>query len=278
MQKLIQPLGFLINDRIGLLLSYYITFLEPNYPFSMEVHHHSGAHHEEKHFKDYFLEFLMIFLAVTMGFLAENLREYITDNNHVEELAGQLKEDLINDTTKLTHLIAFQQVQLRRADSLYEILTQPPANIDYKKLQNMIVDCDRLDFFYPSTGAMSTIKRDLHLRKFVKTKIAKHMDLYEKDIVVLEKFESRDIDYMGKYLESFVSSHFTPENITAAITRSPVVSATMRNLSPPDLVQLSVDINLIKAYNIRLLGQYEKTKADAVLFIQHINVTYSLDD
>ncbi len=244
----------------------------------MEVHHHSGGHHEEKHFKDYFLEFLMIFLAVTMGFLAENLRESITDKNHVEELAGQLKEDLINDTTKLTHLIAFQQVQLRRADSLYEILIQPYNSIDYKKLQNMLVDCDRLDFFYPSTGAMSTIKKDLHLRKFVKTKIAKHIDLYEKDIVVLEKFESRDIDYMGKYLESFISSHFTPENITTAITRSPVVNATMRNLSPADLVQLSVDINLIKAYNIRLLGQYEKIKADAVLFIQHINVTYSLDD
>jgi hypothetical protein len=278
MQKLIQCPGLLYKEENGLLLSYFITFLEPNYPFCMEVHHHSGGHHEEKHFKDYFLEFLMIFLAVTMGFLAENLRESITDKNHVEELAGQLKEDLINDTTKLTHLIAFQQVQLRRADSLYEILIQPYNSIDYKKLQNMLVDCDRLDFFYPSTGAMSTIKKDLHLRKFVKTKIAKHIDLYEKDIVVLEKFESRDIDYMGKYLESFISSHFTPENITTAITRSPVVNATMRNLSPADLVQLSVDINLIKAYNIRLLGQYEKIKADAVLFIQHINVTYSLDD
>jgi hypothetical protein len=244
----------------------------------MEVHHHSGGHHEEKHFKDYFLEFLMIFLAVSMGFLAENLREFITDKNHVEELAGQLREDLSNDTTKLTRLIAFQQVQLRRADSLYEILIQPSADIEYKKLQNMVVDCDRLDFFYPSTGAMSTIKKDLHLRKFVKTKIAKHIDLYEKDIVVLEKFEARDIDYMGKYLESFISNHFTPENVTAAVTRSPVVSATMRNLSPADLVQLSVDINLIKAYNIRLVGQYEKIKTDAVLFIQHINTTYNLDD
>ena len=244
----------------------------------MEVHHHSGGHHEEKHFKDYFLEFLMIFLAVTMGFLAENLREFITDKNHVEELAGQLREDLSNDTTKLTRLIAFQQLQIRRGDSLYEILMQPAAAIDYKKLQNMVVDCDRLDFFYPSTGAIATIKKDLHLRKFVKTKIAKHIDLYEKDIVVMEKLESRDIDYMGKYLESFISNHFTPENVAASVTRSPVVSATMRNLSPADLVQLSVDVNLIKAYNIRLVGQYEKIKTDAILFIQHINTTYNLDD
>ncbi len=36
----------------------------------MEVHHH--PHVEKKAFKEYFLEFLMIFLAVTMGFFAEN--------------------------------------------------------------------------------------------------------------------------------------------------------------------------------------------------------------
>jgi hypothetical protein len=246
----------------------------------MEVHHHSGSHGHggKKGFKDYFQEFLMLFLAVTLGFMAENLRESISDKHHVQELAGQLKEDLINDTSKLARLIEFQQLQVRRADSLFAILTQPPASIDHMKLQNMIVDCDRIDLFYPSTGAISTIKKDLHLKKFVETKIAKHIDLYEKDIAILEKFEARDIDYMGKYLESFVSNHFTPENITAAIVRSPVVNATMRNLSPADLIQFSVDINLIKAYNLRLVGLYQKIKADAVSFLEHINTTYSLDE
>jgi hypothetical protein len=33
----------------------------------MEVHHRPTV--EKKHFKEYFLGFLMIFLAVTMGFL-----------------------------------------------------------------------------------------------------------------------------------------------------------------------------------------------------------------
>ncbi|HEY4875714.1 MAG TPA: hypothetical protein VIH86_09100 [Puia sp.] len=41
----------------------------------MEVHHHPDVHHQRKRFKEYFLEFLMIFLAVTMGFFAESLRE-----------------------------------------------------------------------------------------------------------------------------------------------------------------------------------------------------------
>ena len=43
----------------------------------MEVHHH--PHVEKKNFKEYFLEFLMIFLAVTMAFIGENMREQLSD-------------------------------------------------------------------------------------------------------------------------------------------------------------------------------------------------------
>jgi hypothetical protein len=35
----------------------------------MEVHHHPNLHHEKKPWKEYILEGLMIFFAVTMGFL-----------------------------------------------------------------------------------------------------------------------------------------------------------------------------------------------------------------
>ena len=37
----------------------------------MEVHHH--PHVEKKNFKEYFLEFVMIFLAVSYLFFAENM-------------------------------------------------------------------------------------------------------------------------------------------------------------------------------------------------------------
>jgi hypothetical protein len=46
----------------------------------MEVHHHPHLPHgEKKKFKEYFLEFLMIFLAVTLGFFAENVREHFDE-------------------------------------------------------------------------------------------------------------------------------------------------------------------------------------------------------
>jgi hypothetical protein len=244
----------------------------------MEVHHHSGAHEGPRHFKEYFKEFLMIFLAVSLGFFAENVREALSDNNHVEELAGQLKEDLINDTLKIERHITAEAIQMKRTDSVYAILTSPYKEIDFITLQKLLIACDYIDPFYPSTGAMSTIKVELHLKKFVKTKISAHIDEYEKEITVLQTLENRDIEYMGKFIESFMSSHFTPENAFAAVNHTPFVSNSLRNITPIDLVQLSVDINLIKAYHQQLLNRYKEIKANATLFIAHINATYSLDD
>jgi len=51
----------------------------------MEVHHH--PHVEKKGFKEYFLEFLMIFLVVTLGFIAENIREEVSNKAKLSRLA-----------------------------------------------------------------------------------------------------------------------------------------------------------------------------------------------
>lgn len=231
-----------------------------------------------KKFKEYFWEFLMIFLAVTLGFVAENIRESITDSNHVSELAGQLVGDLATDTTNLQRLIGNQQLQVKRADSLYTCLRQPMNAFDYKKLQQLLIDCDNINVFYPSTGAISTIKLELHVKQFVKTRISAHITNYERGVAVLQAFETRSIDYMGKYLETFMSSHFTAENAAAAVNHEPFVTNSMRNIGPADLVQLSVDINLIKEYDLQLINKYTTIKRDAVAFMSYLRKTYDLDE
>ncbi|HLY69768.1 MAG TPA: hypothetical protein VKR53_08560 [Puia sp.] len=64
----------------------------------MEVHHHPKA--EKKNLKEYFLEFLMIFLAVTMGFFAENLREHIGDKGKEREYLSSMVNELAYDTSQ----------------------------------------------------------------------------------------------------------------------------------------------------------------------------------
>jgi hypothetical protein len=88
----------------------------------MEVHHHPDLHHQPKKWKEYFLEFLMIFLAVTLGFFAENIREHLVNVKKEREYIITLKEDLLTDTSSLSHLIPRAQLQFDKLDSLCILL------------------------------------------------------------------------------------------------------------------------------------------------------------
>ena len=50
----------------------------------MEVHHPHHASHR-KNWKEYLLEGIMIFVAVSMGFIAEQIREHIIDRHHEQD-------------------------------------------------------------------------------------------------------------------------------------------------------------------------------------------------
>lgn len=73
----------------------------------MEVHHHPQLDHKPKPWKEYVLEGLMIFLAVTMGFFAENLRESIPDNRKIHEYMQSMVSDLQSDITLYKSSIDF---------------------------------------------------------------------------------------------------------------------------------------------------------------------------
>jgi hypothetical protein len=88
----------------------------------MEVHHHphvDSDSHRKKNFKEYFLEFVMIFLAVTMGFFAESIREHLGDRSKEREYLSSMVSELQYDTTQYSHLV--QELTYLRPilDSLY---------------------------------------------------------------------------------------------------------------------------------------------------------------
>jgi hypothetical protein len=95
----------------------------------MEVHHHPEV--EKKGFKEYILEGLMIFLAVTMGFFAESLREHISDNNKEKEYIRSFAEDLKKDTAALQYSMRRLNNDVKCCDSIIRLyatnkLTQKP--------------------------------------------------------------------------------------------------------------------------------------------------------
>lgn len=65
----------------------------------MEVHHSQHPGHKKK-WHEYLLEFLMLFLAVFLGFLAENFREHQVEKHRIKEHMHTMVENLKFDTTR----------------------------------------------------------------------------------------------------------------------------------------------------------------------------------
>jgi hypothetical protein len=89
----------------------------------MEVHHH--AHSSRKRWTHYFWEFIMLFLAVFCGFLAENQREHMIEHQRERKFAASLYEDLKKDTLDLGYDIPFWNSILGNADIIRMEIAKP---------------------------------------------------------------------------------------------------------------------------------------------------------
>lgn len=110
--------------------------IQKQQPEEMEVHHHPKV--EKKNFKEYFLEFVMIFLAVTMGFFAENIRENITEHRREKEYARLLLSDLRSDSLYYVQREKKINRVLPDYDKLFRMLTQPSPVSNYKVLETFL--------------------------------------------------------------------------------------------------------------------------------------------
>src|SRR5579862_9315788 len=99
----------------------------------MEVHHHPDLHHNKRRFTEYFLEFLMIFLAVTMGFFAESIREHLADSSKEKQYINSMIADLKGDTTGLREIIDANIKKVSGIDTLTSLLNKPSLTLDEEK-------------------------------------------------------------------------------------------------------------------------------------------------
>src|SRR6186713_907713 len=82
----------------------------------MEVHAHT--HTSRKKWTHYLWEFLMLFLAVFCGFLAENQREHYVEHQREKQFIETLLQDLENDTANFKRSISIFKLNVQRFDSL----------------------------------------------------------------------------------------------------------------------------------------------------------------
>lgn len=107
----------------------------------MEIHHHPiaiGSHTTGKKWTHYLWEFLMLFLAVFCGFLAENQREHYIEKQREKKFISRLLSDLSEDTafykSRIVDLERFQ----KKTDAFVNAMTGSVKPTDYQVLSAFV--------------------------------------------------------------------------------------------------------------------------------------------
>ena len=144
---------------------------------NMEVHHHPDLHHKPKKWKEYLLEFLMIFLAVTMGFFAENIRENISNKERLHNNIQSLVSDLQSDLAMYDSAIAFNNGHRQMIDSIINGLNTPNGNLrtTYFMARQLTMGSSVVS---PNTKTYEQMKSSGDMRLIKKQMIADSIALY----------------------------------------------------------------------------------------------------
>ncbi len=185
----------------------------------MEVHHSHIPSHKKKWF-EYLLEFFMLFLAVFLGFVVENMREENTERHREKEYMQTMMKDLEMDTSLIRYVNGLIKEQNVALDSLLVRVNTPGILNTPNKLYEVIGKASGTKYFTFSDGTLSQLKSSGALRLIQNRKVADSIANYDYLIKwhersLLHRIEISDKLYQLEY-EIFIkneSKHRTSEQI-----------------------------------------------------------------
>lgn len=165
----------------------------------MEVHHHPQLEHKPKPWKEYLLEGMMIFVAVTMGFFAESLREHINENKQANEFAISLYSDLKADTSDLHFYQDRTRIGVHNIDTLMQLLAaHDPKDIPSGKLYWFGLFGGLQGVFAPNNATLLQIKNLGALRYFSSPALRRAIAKYDQE---LQTYKMTEDQSQGIYTE-----------------------------------------------------------------------------
>jgi hypothetical protein len=251
----------------------------------MEVHHHPDLRHKKKNFREYFLEFLMIFLAVSLGFIAENLREHISDGNKEREYIESMVQDLKEDTAKANHSIKGTTRQIHGLDTL-EMLLAPDVNSN----DTMVFVCYRQgEALYDehtinfSSRTITQLISTGNMRLIKNQAIADSISAYYSAIRDVDAQKAYYIQYFQKCLNIFpeiyeFDSYHTRLNAEDKLVSPPLVYGKYRitNTNSEELKKIKSTLDISKSVIASYRNDIRQLRAQALSLMLFLKKKYDL--
>jgi len=169
----------------------------------MEVHHHahpSTSSGHRKKWTHYFWEFLMLFLAVFCGFLAENFREHYIEKHRANQYARSLINDLKKDTAMISRIIRQAKRGIRRTEMVAEYLMSKPTG----RIRNIDLFTSEIFIYRPYTWNRTTleqIKNSGSIRYFTNDSIIILLNAYDAFTRHMDEDFAEDQDRLSGFIE-----------------------------------------------------------------------------
>jgi len=247
----------------------------------MEVHAHS--HTERKKWTHYFWEFLMLFLAVFCGFLAENIREHSIEHQREKQYMGSLLSDLAADTTVLGSGIPLKLKRISAIDSVFQFFNQhPDAKTISGQLFRTIRRTNHDSRFIRNVITINQLKNAGGMRLVRNKQIADSIYSYDQRCEVT-------ILYNDFYIENSLVGNRQFEKLFNAADLLPLYIANKKGAIianiPDSLIirintsELNEQINFMmleKAYARQEIDRYIEIKERAIRLMELIRKEYHL--
>ena len=166
----------------------------------MEVHHH--AHTSRKKWTHYFWEFLMLFLAVFCGFLAEYQLEHKIEKDREGQYMQSFIYDLQNDTFNLNEGFPRKDGRINAIDSVFHFFE---TNTEVKTVPGYVLSNMRRStwdrHYRRNSTTMDQLKNAGGLRLIRKQIVRDSIAAYDLQWQRAEFWKERYMDFQNKGLE-----------------------------------------------------------------------------
>lgn len=176
----------------------------------MEVHHHAHKTNGKKSWKSYFWEFLMLFLAVFCGFLAEYQLEHTIEREREKRYIVSMVKDLYMDTVNFSKMIHDGQETMAMIDSLIMHLHSANPEINSRSMYLMARKITHTITPYEITDRTnSALRTSGNLRLFRDQDVADKITSYYADIPTLQSQQNYIFNLLLQYIRD-VNEVFEP--------------------------------------------------------------------
>ena len=149
----------------------------------MEVHAHT--HTERKKWIHYLWEFLMLFLAVFCGFLAENQREHYVEHQREKQFIHSITEDISSDIYMLDSVINTRKNLDKLMDSLLYIMNYTDPKQHGNEIYYYTRWIPRTYRFYTNDRTLSQLKNAGNWRLIRNKKVSERLSTYDNIVRTL---------------------------------------------------------------------------------------------